>query len=177
MRIIAGKAKGKSISAPEGLLTRPTADKAREAIFGSLQFEIPEARVLDIFAGSGAMGVEALSRGAKEAIFIDNSRAACQCIKNNLLSCGFSAKIISKDFISALTELNGEFDFIFADPPYKSGYYQTVVDKIIENKLLKDSGKLVLEHDGSISVTGVKVLKEKRYGKAHVTVCALEENR
>ena len=174
MRVIAGKVKGLKLKAPEGLDTRPTTDKTREAIFGSLQFEIPGSRVLDLFAGSGAMGIEALSRGADEAVFIDKSRNAVRCIEDNLKAAHMSAKVINPDFSSALQRLEGEFDFIFVDPPYQSGFYREAIELIKIRGLLSEKGKLVLEHDGSLEVEGVRIIKDKKYGKAHIKICGLE---
>lgn len=174
MRIIAGKVKGLRLKAPEGLNTRPTSDKTREAIFGSLQFEIPGARVLDLFAGSGAMGIEALSRGARDAVFVDKSKKAVRCIKDNLAAAGMNAKVINSDFLTALYGMEGKFDFIFVDPPYKSGYYQEAIDAILKMSLLGDEGKLILEHDGSLEVKNIVTLKDKKYGKAHIKICGFE---
>ncbi len=174
MRVIAGKAKGKSLKAPEGIETRPTSDKTREAIFGSLQFEIFEARFLDLFAGSGAMGIEALSRGAEEAVFIDSSKAAIACIKDNLKTTGLNGIVIMEDSFTALSRIKGKFDFIFIDPPYKSGYYEKAIRIICERGLLNDGGKLILEHDGGLDtsmIECIETVKDKKYGKAHVRIC------
>ena len=174
MRVIAGRARGRALTAPKGLETRPTSDKAREAIFGSIPFQIAGARVLDLFAGSGAMGIESLSRGAQEAVFVDNSREAVSCIRENLKNTGLSGSIVQTDFHAALKGMRGAFDFIFIDPPYKSGFYEDAVDLILDNGLLGESGKMIIEHDGTIDLEKsgrIEIVKDKKYGKAHVTTC------
>ena len=178
MRVIAGKARGRALKAPQGLETRPTSDKAREAIFGSIQFDIAGARVLDLFAGSGAMGIEALSRGAAEAVFVDSSREAAAAIRENLKNTGLKGELAVTDFRAALKGMSRAFDFIFIDPPYRSGYYQEAVAAIIDGGLLAEHGRIILEHDGTLDVDGLKgveAVKDKKYGKAHVTTCVAAE--
>lgn len=176
MRVIAGKARGKNLKAPQGLETRPTSDKTREAVFGSIQFDITDASFLDVFAGSGAMGIEALSRGAKEAFFIDNSKEAVSCINENLKFTGLNGVVLRDDSLAVLKRIDKRFDFIFVDPPYKSGIYESVIRIVCERELLNDDGKLILEHDGTLDVSDIEcieIVKEKKYGKAHVLTCVL----
>ena len=170
MRVIAGSKKGMRITAPPGEETRPTTDKVREAIFGSIQFDISGARVLDLFAGSGAMGVEALSRGADECVFCDVSKAAAKVVSQNAAPFEGSYTLVHGDFERAL-ELSGQYDFIFLDPPYKSGFYERAINRIMELDKLKPNGKLIVEHDTPLPKVqrGLKTLREKKYGKTLVT--------
>lgn len=170
MRVIAGKARGIILDSPKGLNTRPTLDKVREAIFGSLQFEINGAVCLDLFAGSGAMGIEALSRGADKCVFVDNNRDCVNVIKANLSKTRLKGTVRQISFENALNELKDSFDFIFMDPPYASGYYHKAAELICSKNLLAKNGKIVAEHDGSLeSIDGFMAVKTKKYGKAFVT--------
>ena len=124
MRIIAGEARGRTLTAPKGMDTRPTQDYVRESLFNILQASVPEARVLDLFAGSGALALEALSRGAVKATLVDCSTDAVQCIKRNAETLGFAERVtvIRSDWQAALMRLskNGErFTLVFLDPPYR----------------------------------------------------------
>ena len=179
MRVIAGVARGRQIKAPKGSeITRPTADKVREAVFGSLQFQIPGSRVLDLFAGSGAMGIEALSRGAQSAVFVDCDRAAVALIRENLkfLDMEQSAQVLHMDFAAALSRLSGPFDYIFLDPPYKASLYQPAISLILERKLLALQGRIIVEHEEGAIFRGVRVLKEKKYGRTLVSFLAIGES-
>ncbi|MBQ4289043.1 MAG: 16S rRNA (guanine(966)-N(2))-methyltransferase RsmD [Clostridia bacterium] len=173
MRIVAGTARGKRILTLEGReITRPTTEKVREAVFGSLQFEIPDSKVLDLFAGSGAMGIEALSRGAASAVFVDNDRNAVGIIRKNLESTGFTdrAKVIQADYMTVIRGMKESFGYIFLDPPYKSGYYDDCLTAIYENNIIEPDGKIVVEHDGTLKLEDRwPVIKEKRYGKIYIT--------
>ncbi len=172
MRIIAGIAKGKKLLAPAGNeITRPTADKVREAIFGSIQFEIANSSVLDLFAGSGALGIEALSRQAANAVFVDQSKEAITVIHKNLENTGMrnKAEVLHMDFHRALSKLQNRFDFIFLDPPYKAKLYQPAMQLIRQRALLAENGLLIIEHDGNTNFDGENVLKIKQYGKTFVT--------
>lgn len=176
MRVIAGSAKGIRLDAPEGLNTRPTTDKTREAVFGSLQFEIRDAKCLDLFAGSGAMGIEALSRGAAKCVFVDLDRKAVSIIRRNLAAAKVNgAEVMQCGFAQAIPRLNEKFDFIFMDPPYASGFYQQAVDMVLEYDLLAEDGQIICEHDGSLSLVGVAELRTKRYGKSYVSRFVKEE--
>jgi 16S rRNA (guanine(966)-N(2))-methyltransferase RsmD len=150
VRVIAGEARGRKLLAPEGLGTRPTADRARETLFNILQAEIPGAAVLDLFAGSGAAGVEALSRGARRAAFVDNSAAACAVIRKNLENTRLvrRAEVFAKDAFGAIKALaaRGEtFDVIIADPPYYSGLGGAARALILDLGVLSPGGVFVCE--------------------------------
>ena len=150
LRIISGKAKGTKLNTLEGLDTRPTLDRIKESLFNILQDKIYDSKVLDLFAGSGALGLEMLSRGAKEAILCDSSYKAIQIIKDNVNRTHFGkqVEIISKDYKKALNMLKDEkFDIIFLDPPYKTKFDIQALEIIIENNILTQEGIIIIETD------------------------------
>ena len=118
MRVVAGSAKGRRLAAPKGGATRPFTDRAKEALFSSLGGRVADARVLDLYAGSGSLGIEALSRGAREATFVEKSWRALQSIEANLDACGFTGTVVSSDVAEFLAKSTGQFDLVFVDPPY-----------------------------------------------------------
>lgn len=151
MRIIAGTAKGRRIQAPKGELTRPTLDRVKESLFSILQFSLPGAAVLDLYAGSGNLGLEALSRGAKSAAFNDHSRQCCALIRENIKTLGFSARaeVLQLDALAAIHHLAGRqllFDIAFLDPPYRQGADEALTLLFQEN-LMREGGVAVAEHD------------------------------
>ena len=174
MRIISGKARGTKLETLEGQDTRPTLDRVKEALFSIIQNEIWDACVLDLFSGSGALGIESISRGAKIAYCCDNSRKATEIIKRNVQKTHFEEqiKIINKDYKKCLEELKKyKFDIIFLDPPYITDFGIQATKIIIENKMLNDDGIIVFETDKkeqdylqelekNASVTGLR-----RYGR------------
>ena len=119
MRVIAGAARGILLKTPEGLRTRPTAERVKEGLFSAIQFEIPGARVLDLFAGTGQLGIEALSRGAKSSVFVDAGSEACRLVRENLQRTGLTsqAQVVQADYLQFLARCQGPFDIIFLDPP------------------------------------------------------------
>lgn len=129
MRVITGSARGRRLAAPEGRDVRPTADKVKEALFSIIQFEIQGRRVLDMFAGSGQLGIEALSRGAERAVFIDSNKKAVEIIKKNIEITGFKDKstLINGNAVLEIKNTDEIFDIIFLDPPYNQGLLQTVL--------------------------------------------------
>jgi len=152
MRVIAGRAHGRRLKAPRGLRTRPTSARARESIFSRLQvrLEFEGARVLDVFAGSGSLGCEALSRGASQATFIDSSRAAVSAIDDNLHALGMRdrARILSTGVFHALDELASdevEFDLIFVDAPFKNDMSAEVLGRVAQGSLVAEGGWIVVE--------------------------------
>lgn len=150
MRIISGLAKGTKLETLEGLDTRPTLDRVKEALFSIIQNEIYEAKVLDLFSGSGALALESISRGAESAIICDNSRKAIEIIKQNVKKTHFEdkVKIINKDYKKCLEEIEKEkFDIIFLDPPYKTDYGIEATKIIIENNMLSEEGIIIFETD------------------------------
>ena len=176
MRIIAGEARGRQIEAPAGKHTRPTLDRVRENMFNILQGEIQGCRILDLFAGSGAMGIEALSRGAAGCVFVEMNRQNHRVLLSNITNCGAGteAVVLNRDFESALTEISGRkekpiFDIVILDPPYeKTDYYATAMMKLQELDLVDEGSVVVCEHlyDNKLSDTYGKLVKfkEKKYG-------------
>lgn len=179
MRVIGGTLKGRRLASFRGLGVRPTPDPVREALFNILQGE-PAAggRVLDLFAGTGALGIEALSRGAAKAVFVDSSRASVSIIRKNIEICGLAARsrVINRDALAALRGLaaSGEcFDLIFMDPPYESGYVEKALGAIEAGGLLNPGGMVVAEASARSGVDceglGLLGLKgTRRYGDTKV---------
>ncbi len=181
MRIITGRARGIKLETLEGEMTRPTSERAKEAIFSRLQFEIEGRRVLDLFAGSGQMGLEAISRGATHAVLVDQSKEAIAVIKKNAERTRLAddCTVVCSDFSEFLRTRRGKdpFDIVFIDPPYPMNACRAAVEAILDARLLKPYGILVLE-SAEPNPLGVntplaarfEVLKEARYGKACVTI-------
>lgn len=173
MRIVAGKFKSRIINAPLGDNTRPSSDKTRQAIFNVIAPYVYDANVLDIFSGSGALAIEAISRGAKKATLIDNNVDAIKCIKNNIstLKINEQCNVIYDDY-KVIENLNESFDIILLDPPYKLNVIDEIIKIIEDNKLLNENGIIVFESDQehviNYEVNGY-VIKNKKYGIAHVT--------
>ena len=174
MRVITGSAKGKRLITPDGRDVRPTPEKVKEAIFSALQFDIEGRRVLDLFAGSGQLGIEALSRGAETATLVDSSVVSTKIIKSNIENCGFGdrAKIIQTDYLAFCAMCTDEFDIVFLDPPYKAGYLMTAVKAVLP--LVSSYGFIVCEHPPEVEVEekvgGFEIFRTYRYGKVNVTV-------
>ncbi len=149
MRIIAGTCRGRRIASPKGLNTRPTLTRIKESLFSKLQFALQGARVLDLYAGSGSLGLEALSRGACYVVFNDKDPGCCSIIKNNLETLGLAqyALVLQLDALAALTHLEKgkAFDFVFLDPPYKSSA-QKALEKLFGLGLVAEGGLAVVEH-------------------------------
>lgn len=151
MRVIAGKYKGRTLVAPKQD-ARPTLDRMKETLFNILNFKLQQATVLDLFAGSGQLAIESLSRGAVRAVMCDNSRDAVAAIKTNFDKIGLKAEIINCDYQQCLAMLNCQFDVVFIDPPYRSGYYVDVLDKLCACNLLCDDAVVVCEHLAEIDL-------------------------
>lgn len=171
MRIISGKFKGKTLLENKFNHIRPTTDKVKQAIFTKLQFEINGSRVLDLFCGTGAIGIEAISRDAEEVIFVDVNEKSVMLTKKNLQAIKSDAKVLKCDADHALNILNGKFDLIFLDPPYKSGLYEKTLKKIYEKDFLTDEGTIICEHskDDTFDYSPFSVYDEKNYGTITVT--------
>lgn len=172
MRIITGKYRGRKIIPPEGNdEIRPTSDMSREGIFNVLQGYVDGCRFIDLFAGSGAMGIEALSRGADEVLFCDTGRQSMQLLKINLKGIEGKITVTSRDFRDALRSAKGKWDYIFCDPPYKFDYIGEVAAIVAERELLTDDGLLIYEHDNDFKPSvphGFGLKKSRRYGRATV---------
>jgi len=169
MRVIAGLRRGCALKAPVGLHTRPTTDRVKESMFAVIQFELQGKRVLDLFAGSGALGIEALSRGAAFAVFVDKDEGSIGVIKENLQKTGFAekAEIVKKDYLLALKGFTKKFALVFLDPPYAQGLYESAIAAIGAYGLLEDGGKVIIEYDPKNPPNipeGFLIDKEKKYG-------------
>lgn len=169
MRVIAGIAKGKRLKAPKGSSVRPTLDKVKGAIFNILGNRIIEAMVLDLFSGSGALGIEALSRGASSCVFVDTQ---IKCIKDNLISTGLNGRVIRGNVervIKQLAKENLRFDIVLADPPYGKELARNILSWLQISGILTNSGLIVVEHSKRELIEKEKV-REKRYGDTVVSV-------
>ena len=147
MRVITGKARGVALKTPEGMLTRPTADRVKEALFSIIQFDIPGTKVLDLFGGTGQLGIEALSRGATSATFVDASDTACRLIKENLKRTGFTqeGRVVKSDYLSYLSRCKETYQIIFLDPPYAEVFLENALKCITEIDILQTGGIIVAE--------------------------------
>ena len=173
MRIIAGDYKGRRLIAPADRNVRPTSDKVKEAMFSMLQTRIEDAKVLDLFGGTGNLGLEALSRGAESCIFCDASKTSIKMIRENIDMCraGEYSTVIWGDYMKALTRISGseKMDIILLDPPYALGLLPKVLAAIRELDILADDGVIVCEHYKETELedneSGFEKLKSKHYGK------------
>ena len=171
MRVITGTARGRKLKEPVGLDTRPTTDRVKEGIFSSIQFEIEGRRVLDLFGGTGQMGIEALSRGAAHCTFVDLRKEAAGTIRENLDLTGFMdrAKVIQGDALAFLSRCREPFDLIFLDPPYGSGLLEKSMEQITAIDIVTENGIIVCENGSNAGWPAVslpyRLQKEYRYGK------------
>lgn len=175
MRIISGNRRGLKLKAPKGLDTRPTTDKVKESVFNILGQNFPDAKVLDIFCGSGANGIEFLSRGAKIAYFLDNSDDAVKIVRENLQKAKYSDfGVILHGNIGQLKELNESFDYIYIDPPFdRKDLYRKSMKIIKDFNLLKKEGLVVVEYatdTGIPSFEGFKEIKNRKYGSSSISI-------
>lgn len=179
MRIITGSARGKRLQTLEGTNTRPTSEKVKEALFSAIQFDIEGRKVLDLFAGSGQLGLEALSRGAREAVFVDSGRDAMKIIEANIALCGFAkkAKTERMDYTAFLAKNTDMFDIVFLDPPYQSGFLGHALSKVAE--ITNPGGTIVCEHQLGEKLPEVcgnfQIFKEYKYGKIGLTLYRKKE--
>jgi 16S rRNA (guanine(966)-N(2))-methyltransferase RsmD len=185
LRIIAGYAKGRKLKSPENQDIRPTSDRVKEAIFSMIAFYIPGKIVLDLFAGTGNLGLEALSRGAKFSVFVDNNREALKLVNQNIKLLGYKDKtsVVFSDALKALDlfrKRNEKFDIVFIDPPYRQSLYGEIIQSIAENDIIDRSGILIIEHPADIKLKdeyeGLKKIKEKKYGNTSITILKREDN-
>ena len=147
MRVITGSARGVQLKTPEGLVTRPTTDRVKEAMFSIIQFDIPGASVLDLFGGTGQLGIEALSRGAQSAVFVDAGEPACRLIRENLKKTRLEgqSKVIRSDYMDYLSRCREQFDIILLDPPYAEVFLENALKRITEIDILRSNGIIVTE--------------------------------
>ncbi len=176
MRVISGKARGVALKTPEGLDTRPTADRVKEALFSIIQFDLPGTRVLDLFGGTGQLGIEALSRGAKSAVFVDAGEKACALIKENLMRCKMETdgKVIRSDYLKYLENCRETFDIVFLDPPYAEVFLENALKMLSEIDILQSGGIIVAERpvgkELSAQIPGFARSKDYKYGKTVLTL-------
>lgn len=180
MRVITGTARGRRLVTPEGLDVRPTPEKVKEALFSALQFDIEGRRVLDLFAGSGQLGIEALSRGAKFATFVDNSQVSIKTVNKNLETALLTdkAKVVKGDYASFCASCRDTFDIVFLDPPYDAGFLLPAFKSVLP--LMSDYGMIICEYPPHVempeSIGGFEVSRSYRYGKINVSVYRKAEN-
>lgn len=174
MRIIAGKRKGHKLFEFDGQDIRPTTDRVKESLFNLIQDYVPDAEVLDLFGGSGALSFEALSRGAKSAVCVDIDPKSIAVIEKNANAlCFDNLTIANTDAMAYIKSCNKKFSVIFLDPPYNKGFITPVIEKITECGLLQNEGIIALESDFSdehADFSGLRIIKQKRYGRSYVTI-------
>lgn len=171
MRVIAGRARSLKLKTPEGMDTRPTTDRIKETLFNMIQGEVPGAVFIDLFAGSGGIGIEALSRGALHAYFVENGKEAISCIQDNLSFTKFSnnATLLKQEVFTALPMIHEkEADIIFIDPPYQAGYEEKVFEALLDQPYVTEHTLLILEAQKEKSMdflkeAGYEIIKEKNY--------------
>lgn len=179
MRVITGSAKGARLRTLEGNDVRPTAERVKEAVFSIIQFDIEGRRVLDLFGGCGQMGIEALSRGAASATFVDSSQEAARIIENNLKTAHLSAnaEVIKRDYKLFLSSCSKTFDIAFIDPPYHAGFYKSALEGCAA--VMSEYGIIFCEHPSDVEVPerAGDFVKQKdyRYGKVYITSYRREE--
>lgn len=176
MRVIAGTCKGRRLVAPKGSQTRPALDRIKESVF-SILFDVSGLSVLDLFAGSGSVGIEALSRGASSATFVENDSAALKALTTNLETCGFEQQstIIKQDVARALTRLTKqgtEFDLIFVDPPYLKDLVNKTLAQLGASDLVHDGSRIVVEHhpkEPIDDIPGLILTDTRKYGQTLIS--------
>ena len=176
MRVITGSARGAKLKTLEGLATRPTSDRVKEAVFNIIQFEVEGRRVLDLFAGSGQLAIEALSRGASYAVLVDQNADAVKVIKDNLTKTKFDqqASVFQSDYLRFLSTTRETFDIIFLDPPYAEKFLENALRKISEIDILSEGGIIVCERSREkvlpATVGDLICSKDYNYGKTAVNL-------
>lgn len=178
MRIISGSLKGRRLAAPAGLSTRPTADRIKESVFNILADRTATTRVLDLFAGSGALGIEALSRGASHAVFIDRAKTALSVLKRNIHDLGLTerTRVLNWDIrrnLNCLTSGPGGFDLVFMDPPYDTDAVNPTLNSLVQSRVLSADALIVVEHSQREAIVGphgaLTLTDQRRFGKTLVS--------
>ena len=176
MRVITGKARGVQLKTPEGMTTRPTTDRVKEALFSIIQFEIPGAKVLDLFGGTGQLGIEALSRGAKSAVCVDAGEPACRLIRENLKRTKLEAdaRVVRSDYLTYLKNCRETFQIILLDPPYAEVFLENALKCITEIDILQSGGIIIAERPLGKELPwefeGFTRSKDYKYGNTLLTV-------
>lgn len=175
MRIITGTARGKRLETVAGSeLVRPTAERVKEGVFSSIQFDIEGRRVLDLFAGSGQLGLEALSRGAASATFVDSSAVSLAVVKKNIAATGFeaAAKAVQADYLTFAARCRDRFDIVFIDPPYNSQLFEKAISAAV--RITSDYGIIICEHPKAVAlpeaINGFSAVRTLKYGTVAVTM-------
>lgn len=170
LRIVAGEARGRRLIVPKGRRVRPTPDRVREALFSILGDRCRDARVVDVCAGTGALGLEALSRGAAQVTFIERDRAVAAILSENIDRVGLDGALVAEEHVLVALRRFGrqdwDFDILFVDPPYEAGLYAPIAEAIIKGRLLAPGGVVVIEHpaDSAFDVEGLLLTERRRYG-------------
>lgn len=181
MRVITGSARGRRLRELEGHETRPTTDRVKESMFNILQFDVEDSRVLDLFAGTGQLGIEALSRGAASAVFVEQRRDAVALIRENLKLTGLSerARVVNGEALSYLASAGEKFDLIFLDPPYAAKLWKPVLEAVSRFDILSDHGIMICEspQDEELpdAVGACRLHRAYRYGRIKLTTYHREE--
>jgi 16S rRNA (guanine(966)-N(2))-methyltransferase RsmD len=176
MRVITGKARGIQLKTPDGMLTRPTADRVKEALFSIINFDIPGAKVLDLFGGTGQLGIEALSRGAESAVFVDAREDSCKLIRENLKRTKLEnqAKVVRADYLDYLNRCREQYNIILLDPPYAEVFLENAIKRITEIDILQSDGIIVAERPLGKELPwefeGYTRSKDYKYGKVLLTI-------
>ena len=176
MRVITGKARGVQLKTPDGQKTRPTTDRVKEALFSIIQFDVPNTRVLDLFGGTGQLGIEALSRGAKSAVFVDAGEPACKLIRENLKRTRLEQQgsVVRSDYLQYLNRCREQFDIILLDPPYAEVFLENALKCITEIDILQSGGIIVAERplgkELPWNFEGFTRSKDYKYGKTLLTI-------
>ena len=176
MRVIAGSARGIQLNTPDGLQTRPTIDRVKEALFSIIHFDLPGAAVLDLFGGTGQLGIEALSRGAERAVFVDASETACKLIRTNLKKTNFTdkAQVVRCDYLDYLKQCRNKFDIVLLDPPYAEVFLENALKMIVEIDILQSGGIIIAERPVEkallFEASDFSRSKDYKYGNVLLTV-------
>lgn len=176
MRVITGKARGVQLKTPEGMQTRPTSDRVKEALFSIVNFDLPGANVLDLFAGTGQLGIEALSRGAKHTVFVDAREDACKIVRENLRRTKLEgdARVVRSDYLDYLRRCQDKYDIILLDPPYAEVFLENALKLITEIDILQSGGIIVTERplgkELSLVFDGYTRSKDYKYGNTLLTL-------
>lgn len=176
MRVITGKARGVQLKTPQGMQTRPTADRVKEALFSIINFDLPGARVLDLFGGTGQLGIEALSRDAQSAVFVDAGADACRLIQENLKRTKLDGqgRVVRSDYMEYLNKCRETFDIILLDPPYGEVFLENALKRITEIDILETNGIIVAERPLGKELpwefSGYTRSRDYKYGKTLLTI-------
>ena len=176
MRVITGKARGVQLKTPEGMQTRPTADRVKEALFSIINFDLPGAKVLDLFGGTGQLGIEALSRGADHAVFVDAREDACKIIRENLKRTKLEGqgRVVRSDYLDYLRRCKEQYDIIILDPPYAEVFLENALKCITEIDILQSGGIIVTERplgkELPCTFEGYTRSKDYKYGQTLLTL-------